>query len=377
MKSKAQYCVFSLIFVLGCVSAFQAHAIDLQTIPKLKLVETMEEEAFNKETKLYSDTPFGDEFLAYEVRIPKDWTQGETYTAEKGESASVSLDILGNIARFDGPPRLDARSYFTLEALNLDYETTARSWFMNFILSNGYTIQGMDEISDRELNALYIYVEDDISYATRLAARINGPRIIVARYFVPLDDFEDEKIIQAQSMTSFKLTNTTGKQIEIRKTYDFLDQSHFDYPVSWQLNASDIMSIERMNAEIFSLSESEEMNGRIQIMIVSRLLDTSLSSEVTKFMDSFSIKNYELGSLIESHDFKHHPDMDFVKTQSYKLEPYAPTMMKYEYWASLLQNDDYYYIVTMLTPARNAEYFLWTKNVEAFRVVLSSIRRYE
>lgn len=367
-------CLAALVL---CIPA-QAFAIELSDVPSVPMPEFMDQKAFEEQTTFYQDTPLNDPYLAYEIRLPKTWGRGETYALEKeNKDGGVSLDILGNVARYDGPPQIDARSSFTIEALQLDYEITARSWFTNFVLSNGYTVHGMDEISDRELNALYVYVENANSYIVRMAARINGPRIIVARYFVPQVSYDEEKVMQAQAMSSFRLTNTTGKQIETRYTYSFLDQSYFDYPVSWDIKERDIMSIERMKTEVYNLSESEELNGRIRVLVVSRLLDTTLGEEIERFMNSFSVKNYTLEGLIDRHDFVHHPDMDFVKTEAYKLDPQLPTMMKYELWASVLQNDDYYYIVTMLTPARNAEYFIWTKNVEAFRIVLSSIRRYQ
>lgn len=377
MNSKTIIFVLTLILAFAASGHARAQILDLEKIPHMNAMKLMDEKEFESLTKLHEEVPMGDTLLSYKIRLPENWTRGESYSPDKLPEKSVSIDILGSIARFDGPPEVNARSYFTLEALQLDYEITAESWFTNFILTNGYTIQGMNKISDRELDALYIYVENGISYMVRLAARINGPRIIVAKYYVPQFLYPKEKIMQEQAMQSFKLLNTDVKQIETRRRYDFLDQSHFDYPISWDVVNREIRTVERMRAEIYTMSESEELNGRIRVLVVSRLLDTTLSSEVERFMGSFSVKNYELGGLIKSYDFDFHPDMEFAKTEAYKLDPAVPTMMKYEFWASLLQNDDYYYIVTMLTPARDAEYFLWTKNVEAFRVVISSLRRYQ
>jgi len=52
-------------------------------------------------------------------------------------------------------------------------------------------------------------------------------------------------------------------------------------------------------------------------------------------------------------------------------------MLKYELWATILKNDDYYYIVTLLAPTREQEFFVWSRASEVYKIVLSTLRRYE
>lgn len=366
------FLIMGIIFTSG-----QAWATELHHIPPLKPVELMPQEEFEAATMVFEDVPAGDRYLSYRVRLPKGWTRGETFLEDKGQASSTVLDVLGNIGRYDGPPQLTARSYFTVQAQDLSYEVTAQSWFINHILENGFTVEGMDVMSDREVRALYVSVEGDTTYGVRMIAKINGPRIIVARYFIPQERFNEERVLQAQVIQTFALLDTTAKQIETRRTYSFVDQSYFDYPVSWEETPVNIASIERMRAEILSLNAAREMNGRIRVLSISKLLGTRFSDEVREFMASFSIKDYRLGDVIERVDLPHHPDLQYLRTEVYALNPELRTLIDYEVWASLAEGEEYYYIVSMLTPSRKQEFFTWTRNVEAYKVATSSLRRFQ
>lgn len=329
-------------------------------------------EAFKLESQYHEDKPYGIPELSYGVYLPKDWTEESTPDEGRGRPA---VNVLNTVGRYVGPAQMDMRSVFTVDALELDFDITAQNWFVNHALDNGYTVERMDAVSEQEVHVLYIDAQGTDALVVRAAVFINGPYLMVARYTVPQKRFKDERAMQQLTLDTFDLLALQEREITRRNTYAFLDQSYFEYPTNWVAQRKRYKSVERMEASILKLDNKGVLDGRIRVFVVSRMLDTSLSDEVKRFLEGFSVEGYGLGGLIERQNFQHHPDMDFVKTESYMLEPDSYGRQDYELWASVLRGEEYYYIVTLLTPARGQNNLLWSSNVEVYKGVLSSLRR--
>ena len=376
MALSLRVCVLlCLFFVSAAVTPAQAIGVDPQTIPDLPTPDFMPQKEFEDKTQLIQETPFNDPYLAYEVRLPKEW--GETADPPKTtpDHKGVSDRVIGIIAAYSSPWRYQLRSFFTIEALELDYEINARNWFINYTFNNGYTLSALKEISENEIEAAYVELRDDITYAVRVRAIINGPRVLVMRYYVPQEDFADERIMQAQALNSFKLLHFEDRFIETHKTYGFVDQSYFNYPASWTIDAPLIKSIDRMKVILFSGDDVRKPEGQINVYVISKLLGTSLAQEVRDFRDSINIPGYRLGKIRERLDMPYDKSLWFGMTESYRLEPQGNTMIDYEYVVSVMEGADYYYIVSLITPSREEEFYNWAKNLRAFRIVAETMRR--
>lgn len=364
------------LWIGGAVTS-QAAGINVTAIPALTEVEFIPQAEFEAATQLIDETPFGDEALSFQVRLPKDWRAEVAPPGAVKAGDSLSNKVLGELARYVSPSRLDLRSYFTLEALEQSYEISARNWLINYLFNNGQTLNALTEKSEQEVEAIYVDVQGDTTYAVRIKAFVNGPRILLARYYVPQQDYQDERVMQAQSIASLTLPHMDASGIEEKKSYGFLDQSYFDYPVSWTLSAPLIKSIERMRAMLYTGEIEGKPEGQINVYLTSRLLGTELSSEVKRYRDKLiDIPGYALGERIDSYDVPYSKDISFGVTEAYKLVPTPITMMPYELVVAVMQGDDYYYMVTLLTPARDAEFYTWSRNMRAFRVVVETMRRY-
>ena len=187
--------------------------------------------------------------------------------------------------------------------------------------------------------------------------------------------------MQAQTVKSFDLVNHEKSGIEQYKTYGFLDQSYFDYPESWTLRGNFVKSIEKMRAYLYRGIDRDEdgklsdPKGQIRIQLVSKLLETSLTDEIKKFRETLEYPGYSLGELIDTREYNYHGDIVKGRAEIYELEPQEATMQPYELVVSVAEGQDYYYLVSMLTPSRGLEYYEWARNMEAFRIVIESIRR--
>jgi hypothetical protein len=356
--------------------------LDLNKIAALKPVDFIPKAEFEKQTRLErEEAAYNDKYLPYQLRIPSGWTENR-----RGGAGDISMDdrtlsegVLAILGRYIGPVRNLVRSHVVVEAGSLTYEIGLRDWFLHFILKNGFSLAAYSQKSDRELEALYVQVIDDQTYSVRVRLIMNGPRLLMVRYYLPQENIADERVQQAQVINSFKLLNPSNDLIEKRAEYAFMDQSFFNYPASWSLQARTIYSIERMNAQIYKKigdKENEKLLGQIKIDIVSRLLKTSLADEIKKYRKESGVEGYEFGNMIERISYKYDPSMLSGQTEAYHLKPDITGKMKpYEFVLTVLQNNDFYYFISLITPSRDQDFYLWSQNMEAFKITSETMRR--
>lgn len=362
--------------------ALAAIGVNVTDIPKLKEYEFPPQADFEKATRpVRQDNPYDDPYLSYEFRLPNDWENNvQAVPIVDGEGQRfLSNSVLSIVGKYISKPKNLQRSTLTVEAQEVTYEISAKNWFINFIINNGYSLSGLTEISTQELEAMYVALQDDETFVVRVRVLINGSRLIVVRYYLPQDNYEEDKILQAQIIKSFRLTKETKERVEKQETYGFLDQSYFNYPVSWKLKEKSILSIERMSALLTQETIEDKrsvLEGHIKINVISRLLKTTLAREIETFRNDLKIPRYKIGDLIETVDYKYDPSIKIGKAQIYKLVPDDKVNMQpYEFLVTVMQGDDYYYITSLITLAREQDFYIWARNMEAVRIVNESMRR--
>jgi hypothetical protein len=361
------------LLLCGTFAAPQAHAQKILERFKTPLPEIpfMEQAAFEAATTLYNETPHEDAILSYQIRLPKGWE----HLTESGQGDySLSSTVLGEIARFYGPPKLEARSEFSIQAMQLQYQIGAPQWLLQYVLSNGYTLEGIKIYDDKKVEGLYVMIDGDISYYVRVVAQVNEKRMILAQYFVPSQYWEEEKQLQAQAMSTFQLNNIKDILIEEMASFQFLDISEFKYPASWDLRASSLRSIDRMNAGLLNKPNPETVDGQIEIELISHFVTESLTTEIKTFKKKMEERGMTFGRLIEKReDYDFDVLIDFALTEVYEVSDRQSGMQNYEYWFCVMSSGEYYYFVTLLTPARDVDFFVWSRNTETYKLVLESL----
>ena len=382
---------FVVLISAGILSGVPAHAVGivLEKLKPLTVPDYIPEEEFKAQTKLVKATPYEDKFLAYQVRLPKDFEQTATDKKlnfdfidrkvsgfEDAEKGKVSERVLGVVSRYTGAPNKLQRMTFSVEASELTYEISARNWFINYIVSNGLVIEQIGLEGKDEIEALYVEVRGDTTYVVRALAIKNGPRMVIARFALPMDLYDDNWILQAQVLKSFTLLNREGTQIEEREVYGFLDQSYMKYLQSWKLQAPNIRSIDRMRATVFYNIRNDKLDGQIDVFLANKEeLNTTRQDEIKWHCDKIAVEDYSLGQLIETHKMSYHEDIEYGVTQAYEYIPKRPDMLQYELWFSFLEGEEYYYVVTLLTPSRLKDFEAWARNTEAYKIMLKEVRR--
>ncbi len=369
------FAVFALVsFILP--SDGNARRLHLENIPALEKFEPLTEKEFKAKTRFLESRPNNEDTLEYSLSLPKDWGDDTIFkNLETGEEA-LGQNVLGLVSRYMGPPSLEhERAYFTIDAQKLTYEIGVKNWFINHVLVNGLSLLGVDVKNKRELEALYVEVKRDTTYVVRIKVIINGSNIIAARYYVPQAMYDKNKILQAQVVDSFKLKNIDDSPIESLETHGFLNQSYFDYPPSWDLISEPVKSIDKMQATIHHNTVKNKLDGQIDIKVFNKLSTQSRADVIAKFRKDFSVENYKVDGFIEEVEAEYHKDMTYGAMQAYELNSELSNMIGYELWMSLSENNDYIYLVYMITPSRDEEFYTWARNVETYRLIVKTARR--
>ena len=368
--------LFTFLFFLP-LSSFAAE--------KLSRDVALTREEFFSRTKQIEEKPLDNPALAFRIKLPKNWMKlNSGDDVKKGE---LSQEILGELSHYLGPPNLDLRSEFKIRANKMNYDVTAGDWFQNYIITNNYSLQGIDVSSDRRVQAHYVTVENGRQYVVRAVAQISGQTMVLAEYIVPIELWADERDVAIWSMASFYLTLPDPVPVETLVTHSFVDIARFEYPASWILNAPVVTTTDRMSAYLINLKggippkdirrNTENlllMDGRIEVLTVSKANGATLSGEIANLKKQLMDRGLVIGGLIGPiEDIKRHPSLSFGKTEAYKINNKQGQLADYEQWIGIFESTGRIYLVQMLTVGRQDNFLAWARNSKAFKTIVSSI----
>ena len=259
---------------------------------------------------------------------------------------------------------------------------TAEQWMVQHILASGYNLQGLEVYDEKRAEALYVYVYNSVSYVSRAVAVRNGKYVMFAEFVVPAERIAEEKSLQAQTIKTFETLNVVEEFVEEMESYQFLDIAEFKYPNSLAIKTPPIKTIDRMEVQLLRLGEvldeygykQKKLEGEINIQLVSIYAAETLEEEIEKFREDLSKKGLTMGEVIETRDdFLLGEKYDFVDTKVYRATDQKSQVIDYELWLSIISMGEYYFFVSLFTPARDQDYFLWARNSETYNLVTSLI----
>jgi hypothetical protein len=413
-----------------------AQKLDLSKISDIPTFDTISNEEFYAKSDPYEDPVPDDPHMAYRVRLPTGWTRiDEKYSnspdlagsyqsqSDRPDAAAIAREkaveaslakiekqalqnskqskgrkrhravaeqddatfkegltnltnkLLNTVATYYGPFRMDATSRFEVQALKLDYAITARNWFIQYVLTNGFILEGIHEYSKDRIEALYVVNDGDYSYYVRTMVEINGARMTLVSYFLPEKYWKEEQAMQQMVVRSFRFADPETNGVEVIRSYQFLNFADFDYPATWRLIEPESLSMEGMDARLIQTLDNKTLSGEISIHIVSTEVETTLAQEVNGLREDIQKMGLNIGEMIEEpKKYKFRDYIYFHRVEVYHASNPDSNLLQYEYWLAILAESRYYYIVSMLTPARQADFNAWARNTEAFETVIESFR---
>jgi len=347
----------------------------LKPMPELPV---MPEDEFKKSSTLYKETPSGDKKLSYTVRLPKKWNKQQNKALA---GISISNRVLGEVDRYYGPVRVGDRSYFSIQAMDLDYKLTAEQWLVLHLLENGNTIEGIRTIDDTRVEVIYVLIDRNITYIASAVAQVSGSRVVFARYVVPANAWEEEAAASQRVIESFSLDHIDDSFVEAMTPYRFLDVAELQYPNSWELKAKPLRSADRMSIELLNVQEKNKfsskriLKGKMETHLLTEYIVDDIDEDIERFVRDMSIDQLRIQDVIEEFDnFTVDDNMEIVEIKAYEAIDKNQSVKAYEYWLAVMHAGEYYYFVTLLTPSRDDDYFSWARNTQTFRVLVQNVQ---
>ncbi|MAF97544.1 MAG: hypothetical protein CMH26_02800 [Micavibrio sp.] len=374
IKSLRYWCVALLLaFSFHCCFATVSHAqsiLDIFEKPMPKM-EGEDYDTFVKNSKFEEEYPVGSRDLSYEVRLPQDWEKAEGVSMS---SLVVDDNILSTINKYWGPVSTGTRHYMTVQVVGLKVQMTAKDWFVRYILDNQYTVQGVDVIDDRDAEALYIFVQDNVSYVTRSRVIISGKKVIFVQHYLPIEEWHDNKVAQAHMLKSFQLKYPSEEVVEELLAAQMLDIAEFKYPETWELKPGAMRSVDRVKSQLLNVDKSPTgqriLDGQIDLQLVSVFATEGIEEELDNIQDDLVKRGLFIQEEMDDHTQYMFDGTDLVgTTYVYQLADKNMSIKAYEYWITIMAYGDYFYFMTLTTPSRETDFFKWSRNVQTYQTV--------
>lgn len=376
MKMTVMRFVFALLLMLAATMPSWAA---LTPMPKIVNAKPKDLEVATIPFTL--NFPDQDKYLNLSMRLPKNWVA----RPQNSMKNLNSIDRLyGELAWYDAPGEGKTRPYITFRSISLDYEITAKSWLIQHIFENAYTLRSLNEKSMKDVEAVYITYDKLNTFMTWARAVQVGPRIILIEYRLPSGLIKTQQDLQTYVMTSldFKKSSDPGR-VEELKAFAFLDVATFQYPASWSLYRKIINSPNYFRVALFNASENQSPTVQINIQALriggTVPLDT-IEDEEEKFTKVYQIL---LRNRLPAPNFV--PDeagAQNIRSMVYEVSARpAPNevdqiekkAVNREYWVTRFDRNGTAYAVSMLLPARKNIYMDWARGTRAYQYIIETL----
>ncbi len=366
----------------------------------------------DKGMEIKDEVPFGDQTLAMQIYLPNGWVRAEFEQEmplpkkdqigvfEKPNVEQEDGDIFRLLVRYSTPPRIQRRSEFRVRSIEINSLISLDNWFVEYLLQMGFSPEGVKIVSPNRLEAQYTLFEYGEPMVTRSVVERSGNKIILAEYLVHQENYQAEKDQQIRSMQKFKMTSPDLSLPVSLNSYSFVDIAKFDYPQNWILYSPGITTIERMDASIINIKgmntedkrvlSTMQLNGRVDVTLVSKYSNTTVENELAIIGQALKDKGLQLSDKMDAVPIpKLNEKVEKATISVYHIIPPATELLKinkfsgsdaaqqkladYEYWIATLETPGRYYFVRLLTIGRDEDFKSWAENTEVFRVLLGSV----
>lgn len=347
-------------------------AVQVQAAPKVHPIH--DDATFAKETKAYGMMPYAKAELEYEIYIPKDWTEIEAYdTLQENNQA-----ILSRIALYRSPMVSTMQMELEINALKLQHEISARYWLKDYILKQGWGMQGdVIDGGPKSASAYYVVAGSPAAPSSLeyVAARISGGWVLLSTFRAPLPLKKYVEYLQKKTIDSFKVLYPKEDAIEDQKVFTLVDSIKFNYPVSWEVLAPDFRDMNRLTVSLQNKGLSKNIDGYVRILAVRRSRSTDFQTELDdqrKYFDN--VMNLKIAKMISSDKSAAYNRFLFNRYEVYDVEPKKGKASPQEIHFLALGDKEWYIFATLFTPKEQTHLYNWARNVQSFKEIIKSIK---
>jgi len=151
-----------------------------------------------------------------------------------------------------------------------------------------------------------------------------------------------------------------------------------------------VINIKGMNTDDKKILSNMQLNGRIDVTVVSRFSQTTVQNEMSIIGQALKDKGLLLSDKMDSVPMPqlnekvenasiaiYHiipPESELLKINKFsRVMGVQQKLADYEYWIGTLETSGRYYFIRLLTIGRDEDFKSWAENTEVFYVLLGSV----
>lgn len=354
------------------------------------------DDVLKSRTQLFRQVPFGDNELAYEMRLPTNW--GQSRFTQYGSPSKEKYEVLTNIDRFFGPAVEDVRPFVWLEVERLQRLTTAELYLNAYFIKRGITPETIKVQDMKKAEALYLETRDYNTYVMRTLFVINGDRVMLVTFGVPINAYKTYRDLMGATLASYKMLYAIDRGLEPLESYKLLNVMTFNYPKRWQPRSENRVSSLNPSVEFVLPTEltvrsnepQDQLNG---VILVNGWRNNTMNFNRT-VLEQAIVKRLKLSKLeladvlqpekqIASSDpnvkvsqmiYVGIVDLTTPTTEEYGIIQDRSSFPRQEVWVTILDNGDYTAAVTLVTWPQTKNYLNWSYNVISYQTILDTLK---
>lgn len=352
-------------------------------------------DVLKERTQIFQTVPFGDNELAYEMRLPTNW--GQSRFTQYGSPGKEKYEILTNIDRFFGPAIEDVRPFVWLEVERLQRLTTSELYLNAYFIKRGITPETMKVHDGHRAEALYLETRDYNTYVMRTLAVVNGDRLVLVTFGVPIAAYKTYRDLIGMTLTSYRPLQKIERGLEPVNKYKLLNVLTFDYPKRWIIRnenrkTSINPSVEFVLPTELNLTASEirdQLNGVIIVNAWRHTPDysrTVLEQSIVKRLKQSRIEMQDVlqaekqlpstvpGLKITQTVYVGLIDSTTPTTEEFGIIQDRSSFPRQEIWVTTYENANYTAAVTLVSWPQTKNYQNWSYNVISYQAILDSLK---
>ena len=318
-------------------------------------------------------TPYENPSLGFRTMVLKDWKH-DVVTAETPDLNAVHLKPLGV---FFGQPEGGSAPYIQVQAILLRKSITAANWLRWIALSTDRHLLQLVELSPVFADTLVEFAVDGVPFKGRAAARIDRNRVFYVFAFGPAAVYRDYAETFGVAVSSFKLLDVDpSANIESLQPMNGPGSLRFAYPASWRPLVKDQVPPGRQAVDLYNFDDEDNLNGLIRLKSLEKGRGDDSDTLLRTLKEEFSEAGLSLGTQLHvaSMPIEESGVDRFINGRYlFFAASIRETGLAQELWASLFEDESFYYGVALLTPAKENQFYVWAINSRAYQLILGSL----
>lgn len=317
--------------------------------------------------------PFDDEALSYQITIRKDWKWEALSIREKGEKSDFTP-----IGLIRGPMADTVPVILQVGYRIVPREVSPEDFLEAYTEETGFKIVKDQWGKYSGQNAYDVLARGNISgidTVARFSLSHDGNRFFLVSGYCPLSAYPKFAKDIGVGIVSFHLLKPTGKpSVEDMVTHDVPDPAvSFTYPKSWTLLPGKSPPKGIAAFDLYNGDEKTGTIGWIRVKIAARSLypDATTDQYVNSFLEEVAASGFRFDNAVFNAPID--PGPKFLPGGKYIVFPVFKDNAVSEARLVVLPSKNAWYVLSLLSPARDRGMVEWMVNKRAFEILHNSL----